>query len=306
LERYHFSIVIAIYESPKRLVACLDSLTALDYPRDLFEVIVVDDGSQTPPKDVVAPFCDELNLKLLTQPTAGSASARNAGAMEAKGAFLAFTNDDCTPTVNWLKKFALRLAKIPDHMVGGRVINAIRDNIFTASGQLMTDAVYAYNSDSNRPPHFFSSNNLVVPADRFRALGGFDTNLPLSTSDREFCERWLQQGYQMTYAPEAIVEHAHALMFRDFLRQQFDCGRSALHFHSLRTRRGWQRLPVDPKYYLHLFSYPFAHVHGTRAFLFEALLMLSYLAYTGGFLWEKITRAMADRRSGSGSSAALQ
>jgi len=305
LERYHFSIIIPTYEHPTGLVACLDSLTNLDYPRHLFEIIVVDDGSQTPPKDVVAPFCDELNLMLLTQPHVGSASARNAGAMKATGAFLAFTEDDCTPAPTWLKKFAIRLAESPDHMIAGRVINAPRGNMFTVISQLMMDAAYVYNG-RRRKHHFVASNNLVVPADRFRTLGGFDTSFRLATSDREFCERWLQKGYQMTYAQEVVVEHAHALTFRDFLKRHFDDGRGALRFHSVRARRGWPRLSVDPKYYLHLFSYPFSHIHGTRAFLFEALLMLSYIAYAGGFLWEKIHRAMTDRQSSSGSSAILQ
>ena len=295
MAQYHFSIIIPTYERPRRLVACLDALTMLDYPSDLFEVIVVDDGSTAPLKDVVDRFRDELNLMLLTQPNAGPASARNAGAREAKGAFLAFTDDDCTPAPNWLKKFAFRLADTPDHMIGGRVINALRGNMFTASSQLMTDAVYAYYNDDSRRPHFFASNNLVVPADRFRALGGFDTSFPLAASaDREFCERWLKHGYLMTHAPEAIVEHAHALTFRNVLRHHFNYGRGALHFHSVRARRGWQRLTIDPKFYLHLFSYPFSHVHGARAFLFEGLFMLSYVAYTGGFFWEKVNRTMVE------------
>ena len=307
MEQHQFSIIIPTYERPRQLAACLDSLKGLDYPRDLYEVIVVDDGSKAPLKDVVAPFRDELNLTLLVQANAGPASARNAGAMEAKGAFLAFTDDDCSPAPTWLKKFALRLAATPDHMIGGRVINALPDNIYTASSQLMTDAVYVYYNGDSRQPHFFTSNNLVVPADRFRALGGFDTSFPLAASeDREFCERWLQQGYQMTYAPEAIVDHAHALTFRNFLRHHFNYGRGALHFHSVRARRGWQRLTIDPKFYLHFFRFPFSRGHSLQAFSFEALFMLSYVAYTGGFLWEKINRAMADRGSRSGSSEVLR
>ena len=303
MERYHFSIIIPTYERPRRLAACLDSLTALDYPTDIFEVIVVDDGSKASLTDVVSPFRDKLNMKLLTQPNAGPASARNAGAQEAKGEFLAFTDDDCTPAPNWLKTFAVRLAETPGHMIGGRVINGLHDNMFTASSQLMTDAVYAYFNDDSRQ-HFFASNNLVVPADRFRALRGFDTSFPLAASeDREFCERWLRHGYLMTYAPEAIVEHAHALTFRNFLRHHFNYGRGALHFHSVRARRGWQRLTIDSEFYLHLFGYPFSHAHGTRAFLFEALFVLSYVAYTGGFFWEKVNRAMADYGSSSNSSS---
>jgi glycosyltransferase involved in cell wall biosynthesis len=304
LKPFHFSIIIPTFERAKQLADCLESLARLEYPRERFEVIVVDDGGGVPLENVAASFCHRLNLQVLRQPNGGPASARNAGAMKAKGRFLAFTDDDCAPARNWLEVLAERFAANSDHMIGGRTVNALPDNLFTAGTQLMTDAVYAYYNDNPGRPHFFTSNNLAVPTERFRALGGFDTSFPLAASeDREFCERWLQQGYQMTYAPEAIVEHAHALTFHDFLRHHFNYGRGALHFHSVRARRGWQCLKIDPKFYVHLFGYPVSHEYGTRAFLFEALFMLSYVAYTGGFFWEKAHRAMADYHSSSGSTA---
>ncbi len=42
-----FSIVIATHNRPRQLAECLAALASLDYPRDRFEVIVVDDGSPT-------------------------------------------------------------------------------------------------------------------------------------------------------------------------------------------------------------------------------------------------------------------
>src|SRR5262245_37328532 len=92
-----FSIVVPTYQRPDQLTMCLQSLTFLDYPRSNFEVIVVDDGSEMPPETVVAAFHDRLDVTLLTQPHAGPAQARNTGAAHAKGAFLVFTDDDCTP-----------------------------------------------------------------------------------------------------------------------------------------------------------------------------------------------------------------
>ena len=44
-----FSIVVPTYRRPDRLAACVESLAALDYPRERFQIIVVDDGSGNPP-----------------------------------------------------------------------------------------------------------------------------------------------------------------------------------------------------------------------------------------------------------------
>jgi glycosyltransferase involved in cell wall biosynthesis len=287
---FHFSIVIPSYERRAQLAACLESLTHLDYPRDCFEVIVVDDGSKTPLNDDVARFRAELNLTLLRQANAGPASARNRGAMEAKGKFIAFTDDDCTPAHDWLRALAERFAAAPEHMIGGRSINALPENLYTTTSQLMTDAVYEYyNHDSGRQ-QFFTSNNLAVPAEMFRALGGFDMTFPLPASeDREFCERWLNQGNQMTYAPEAVVRHSHELSCSGFFKHYFNYGRGALHFHGVRARAGKERLKPDPKFYRNLFTYPFRHLNGGRALLMESMLVLAYVAYTGGFLWQKLT-----------------
>ena len=58
-----FSIVIPTYSRPGQLRECLLALSALEYPRDRLEVIVVDDGRQTPLDAVVAPFRDDLTLR---------------------------------------------------------------------------------------------------------------------------------------------------------------------------------------------------------------------------------------------------
>ena len=82
-----FSIIVPTHARPRCLATCLQSLTGLDYSAKRWEVIVVDDGSQTPAENVVAPFRSRLNVTLLTQNRAGPAAARNTGAQRAKGEF---------------------------------------------------------------------------------------------------------------------------------------------------------------------------------------------------------------------------
>lgn len=63
----NFSIVIPTYNRPEQLVVCLQACARLDYHRDRFEVIVVDDGGATPLDEIVARFHGVLTLKLLRQ-----------------------------------------------------------------------------------------------------------------------------------------------------------------------------------------------------------------------------------------------
>jgi glycosyltransferase involved in cell wall biosynthesis len=288
-EQLFFSIIIPTYNRPERLTTCLESLTRLDYPWHRFEVIVVDDGSKTPLKDVVARFQDKLNLTLLRQSNAGPASARNAGAATARGKYLAFTDDDCTPASNWLQALETYFTTTPDCAIGGLTLNALPDNLYSTASQILIDYLYQYfNADPLRS-RFFASNNFALPAKYFRQIGSFDTSFPLAAGeDRELCDRLLYYGYPMLYAKEAQIYHAHKLSLKTYWRQHFNYGRGAFHFHQLRFRRNSEQIKVEPiSFYFNLLKYPFSHSSPQPRLLLAALLCLSQVANVAGFFWER-------------------
>jgi glycosyltransferase involved in cell wall biosynthesis len=292
-----FSIVIPTYARPARLASCLQSLSLLDYPRDHFEVIVVDDGSEKPPETVIDDFCDRLDVVLLAQSHQGPATARNTGAARAKGQFLAFTDDDCEPAPEWLQALASRFAATPDCAVGGRTLNALHNNPCSTASQMLVDYLYDY---YNRDPHkavFFTSNNLALPADRFRTIGGFDTTFSYAAGeDREFCDRWLNRGYPMIYVPEALVRHSHFLGCRTFCKQHFNWGRGAFLFHQVRARRAQGHHKFEPvRFYLNLLRYPFSQGQTKRPLLLALLLLVSQGTNAAGFFWG--ARSKSARRS---------
>jgi len=287
-----FSIIIPTYGRPQKLAVCLDALVRLKYPRDRFEVIVVDDGSQTPPKTVVTPYENQIDIRLVTQFHAGPATVRNTGAEHAQGEYLAFTDDDCAPATNWLSALTDQFSVTPDAAIGGRTINALADNLYSTASQWLIDYLYTYyNADPNQA-QFFTSNNIALPADGFRAIGGFDTTFPLAAAeDRELCNRWLHHGYRLAYAPEAVVYHAHPLTLRTFFRQHFNYGRGAYHYHQVRAQRNQGPIRLEPKsFYLNLLRYPFSQIQGRRAFQLAGLLMLSQIANAAGFYRGRLAR----------------
>lgn len=292
-QRFFFSVIIPTYARPKQLTVCLQSLARLDYPHDCFEVIVVDDGSETPPETIVASFCDRLDVTLLTQTHAGPAAARNTGAAQAKGDFLAFTDDDCAPTADWLQALAARFAKAPEHAIGGRTLNALPDNPYSTASHLLVAYFCTHHNTDPGQARFLASNNLALPANRFHAVGGFDTTFPRAAAeDRDLCNRWLRRGYGMTCAPEALVYHAHALTFRTFWRQHFNYGRGAFLFRQARARQVQGHIRVEPlSFYLNLLRYPFSQARGGRALLLAAFLVVSQVANAAGFMWEGVSGA---------------
>lgn len=218
-----FSLIIPTYNRPQHLGTCLQALRYLNYPRDYYEIIVVDDGSLETLDEVVAQFKDQLNLTLLRQENAGPAAARNYGAVHAKSEFLAFTDDDCEPTADWLRVFAAQFEKTPEVLLGGKSINKLTNNPFSSTSQLIVDIVYRhYNADPQRA-RFFTSNNMAMPTKHFHELGGFNTNFR-TAEDRELCDRWRSSGRGMIYAEKAVLHHAHGLTLHSFCRQHFAYG----------------------------------------------------------------------------------
>jgi GT2 family glycosyltransferase len=231
------SVIVPTHSRRESLRRCLEALATLDYPRDLFEVVVVDDGEQEL-EALVAPYAERVELKLIAGPGRGPALARNAGIAGASGELLAFTDDDCAPDPGWLAALA-RAVGDRERIAGGRTVNGLTRNSYSAASQAINDAVYEhYNAD---PAHalFLASNNMAGPASAFERLGGFDGRFSLAAGeDRDLCTRWLEQGGELYFEQAAIVEHFHQLGLGGFWRQHFGYGRGTYLQRRFRAERG--------------------------------------------------------------------
>jgi glycosyltransferase involved in cell wall biosynthesis len=294
-----FSIIIPTYNRPEQLKACLEAISGLNYPHDRFEAIVVDDGSSASLEPLVASFRNRLDIKLITQKNAGPASARNLGAMNAKGEYLAFIDDDCIASPNWLKILAGTLTENPARLVGGHTINALTENTFSTSSQTLVNYLYTYYNARLDRSRFFTSNNMALSATLFKKIGGFDvTTLRATAEDRELCDRWLYHGYEMNYKPNAVVYHSHFLNFLSFLKQHFNYGRGAFYFHKVRAKRRKEGIKIEPlPFYLNLLLYPFSEQGGWKGLYIAVLLIISQLANATGFLWEAVCQGIRSLRS---------
>lgn len=277
------SVIVPTFARPQKLAECLDALARQDYPPDRFEVIVVDDGSGDTPADVIAALSRSINARLILVPHGGPAAARNIGAAQASGTFLAFTDDDCQPAPSWLSALATYLARHPTHAAGGRVVNALTNNKYSEASQLLVSYLYEYYE--GQPQHFFCSDNIALSAECFRAFGGFDAaGVRITGEDRDLCERWVYAGRMLAYLPEAVVHHSHFLTFRTFLRQHWRYGKDALDVHRGRRARSGTGAEVRMGFYLNLVRYPFRKNYGLAAPLYAVLLVATQLAYVAGLL----------------------
>jgi glycosyltransferase involved in cell wall biosynthesis len=286
----YISIVIPTYNRPTVLASCMQAIAGVAYPRDRFEVIVVNDGGTAPLDEILAPY-RELSLRLIHQANSGPAAARNRGACEATGELIVFTDDDCAPAPDWLARFAERYAQAPDCAIGGETRNALAQNIYSTASQFLVSYLLAYYGDAGRA-RFFPTSNLAFPTGIFREIGGFDVSFPLAAGeDRELCDRWQHRGYRMIYAPEAVVLHSHRLTARTFLRQHFRYGCGAFYFHMRRARDRQRRMEVEPLgFYIGMLTFAFGKVRFWTAIRVASLLVVAQAVNAVGFFWERARR----------------
>ena len=280
-------MVVPTYNRVESLDACLSALAAQDQPRDAFEVIVVDDGSRKPPRELVARFESVMQVRLIEQRNAGPAAARNVGASVARAPFLAFTDDDCRPSPGWLTALGAALDARPESAVGGPVVSCLTNPCALAS-QLLVDFLYQYFERHDSHGRFFVTANVAMPTDLFQSIGGFDQTFPFAAAeDRDLCERWQERGHGLASADAAIVLHAHPLALKSFCRQHFTYGRGAWFLSRANRSRGRAGLRVRSiDFYSRLLSFPLSRSPWPRSLELSALLVLSQVAYKAGFLWQ--------------------
>lgn len=296
------SVIVPTCNRSAQLRECLTALSLQTYPHADFEVLVVDDGSEPPIEDVVRAFGSTLDVRVIRQARQGPAAARNTGVASARGVVIAFTDDDCLAAPDWLERLLARLDGAGELLVGGRVVNALNDNMFASTSQLIHEMAYEHHNADGEQPQFFASNNMALDANSLVRLGGFDPAFRMASEDRDLCARWHESGRALVYAPDAEVAHAHYLTLGRFWMQHFRYGRGAWHYHESLRKRGRGRFARDlgsHAGFLRRAGSPLAQRRNTVAI--RALLIVWQVANLAGFVYE----AIASRLPSAGPAAKI-
>lgn len=117
MNRYPFcSIIILNYQGERVIEGCINSLLQLNYPKDNFEIIVVDNNSNDNSREILTKIAKEhRNIKLIfLDKNYGFSKGNNVGIKNAKGEFVALINNDSLLDKNWLKETVKMLSKDPN------------------------------------------------------------------------------------------------------------------------------------------------------------------------------------------------
>jgi cellulose synthase/poly-beta-1,6-N-acetylglucosamine synthase-like glycosyltransferase len=203
------AVIVPVRNGEATIRTCLDALLAQDWPRQVLELIVVDNRSTDATQAVVAQYPVRLVEERDVQ---SSYAARNRGVAESHAELLAFTDADCVPDPGWVRALA---TAFEDHGVGlaAGPIEAWRAERLVERYQAVR-ALRAERTVRHPVLPFAQTANAACPRVVFDAVGGFDAACTFG-GDLDFCWRVQRStGLRLTYEPAALVRHRHRTTWR--------------------------------------------------------------------------------------------
>lgn len=219
-----YSLIIPVYNRPDEVDELLESLTTQTFTD--FEVIVVEDGSARPCRDVVEKYTGRMAVRYFMKPNSGPGQTRNYGAERAEGEFLIVLDSDCILPPGYLQAVEDELQREPADAFGGpdhahesftnvqKAINYAMTSFFTTGG---------IRGGKKKMDKFYPrSFNMGIRRDVYNALGGFSKMR--FGEDIDFSIRIFKNGYRCRLFPGAWVWHKRRTDMKKFFKQVHNFG----------------------------------------------------------------------------------
>ena len=224
----YVSVVIPTYNRSSILALCLDSLFNQTYPKDRYEIIIVNDGSKDNTEDVLREFEKKAPCGFIwiSQKNQGITTAENTGLSRTKGTIVCFTADDCIIDKNWISNLVNGFSNDKIGAIGGKVVSYQTNTLiqqFIEEAQIL---------DQEK---FFKRNTLITGSAAYRKqvltdIHGFD-NFLIACEDLDLSIKTQLLGYSLRYIPDAVVYHDHPATVKGLFFQQYRNGKGYVQLH---------------------------------------------------------------------------
>jgi glycosyltransferase involved in cell wall biosynthesis len=233
------TVAIPTYNRADFLRQTLVGIVAQQFPRDHFEILVINNNSHDHTAAIVAEFAAAHPApRHILETQQGLDHARNRAIAEARGEIIVFGDDDILVKPDWLAQIAVPLLADSARRigaVGGEVIPVFPDGLPDWVREWHAPLAFRPDLGPLEARHSPMGANLAFPKWVFEQLGPFHTALDraagnyFSGGDSEMIRRVRAAGLEVWFAPGADVRHlmpASRTTFRYAARHAFDSARS--------------------------------------------------------------------------------
>ena len=194
-DRPFCSVVIPAFNEEQGIEASLSSLVSQSYPRERYEIILVDNGSTDRTSEIASAYADLI----LSKPDGNVGAVRNFGIASASGTIIICTDADCVVPPDWIEKGVALLEKNPQHAFGGGL--RPRENAkWIEKYWILNEA-----GDKTQQRALAGSSIFMWKRD-LEQLGAFNENVT-SGEDSDLYQRALGNGLEVIISPGLSVAH---------------------------------------------------------------------------------------------------
>lgn len=210
MSRPLISVVVPVYNGEESIAACIESLLAMEYPKNKVEFLVVDNHSTDRTRAII----DQYPVIALSEPQRGPSAARNAGIRAARGEIIAFTDADCQVCSRWAHEIERTFddAHIDAVMGFARGINA---NMFAELAQKRWEAFWLQPTATGYTlkRQGIDTRNCALRKRVLDTCGYFDPQL-LQCEDLELSLRLNRARCRIVFNPVMEVSHRNPTSFQ--------------------------------------------------------------------------------------------
>lgn len=222
------SVIVPVRNEEKNINTLIQSAAKLDYPPDMFELIVVDDHSTDQTINAARQALNGLkNARLISSTGAGKKLALVAGIENAKGEIILTTDADCQLPAGLLQKVNDGFNEPRTQLVLGAVrLEGLR-GLFSTMQSLEFASLIGSTAASSALglPLLCNGANLAFRRAAFKKVNGYEGNLQIASGDDEFLMRKVQNLFgsdsiRFLNDGNAVVTTAPQQSVKDFFRQR--------------------------------------------------------------------------------------
>lgn len=218
----YISVVVCAYNEEKLLDQCIEGLVNQSFPKNKYEILIVDDESSDKTPKTAQKWVSTLKEKLprftyIRIAHGGLSVARNTGIKHAQGDIIAFIDGDALASRDWLSELTKAFYKNNVDYVGGK-IELLNHNSSVARLAQLTRHKQVFG------PNVFLNNlvgcNMAYRKEIFEAFGGFYENFT-SRGDETSLQNRIEASFHFAPAPNAVIYHERPETFRSWIKTEW-------------------------------------------------------------------------------------
>ncbi|CDM69228.1 Glycosyl transferase, family 2 [Clostridium bornimense] len=215
----YISVVVCTYNRSEVLNKCIESIIRNNYPKEKYEVIIIDNNSKDNTKDTVYNYINKgLNIKYFLEENIGLSFARNKGIDVSKGNIIIFLDDDTQISKGYLQAIKEFYSVNPEVVFAAGKINPIwtieKPKWFSkAFSSIVGETLYGDEDRVLKRGEMPIGANMIFKREVFDEVGKFNINLGIQGDklylgeESDLYNRIVKKGYEVYYIANASVDH---------------------------------------------------------------------------------------------------